>query len=83
MKNEPRRHGATEPRRLAGRCFCLLTGVLVLGAAGGLSASASEKSKDVSASPAGMAFRVAKVVALDDADTVINDAIVLVKEGEI
>jgi imidazolonepropionase-like amidohydrolase len=34
-------------------------------------------------SPAGLAFHVAKVVALDDADTVINDAVVLVKEGQI
>jgi len=33
--------------------------------------------------PAGLAFRVAKVVALDDTDTVINNAIVLVKGNRI
>jgi imidazolonepropionase-like amidohydrolase len=32
---------------------------------------------------AGMALRVAKIVAMDDADTVINDAVVLVRDGQI
>jgi len=35
------------------------------------------------AEAAGMAFHVAKVVAMDDADTVINDAVVLVRDGRI
>src|SRR5262245_42204381 len=30
-----------------------------------------------------MAFRVAKVVSMDDRDTVVNDALVLVKSGKI
>jgi len=33
--------------------------------------------------PEPLALRVAKVVALDDADTVINDAVVLVRDGRI
>jgi hypothetical protein len=37
---------------------------------------------DPSAAP-GLAFRVAKLVAMDDADTVINDAVVLVKGARI
>lgn len=35
------------------------------------------------AEPTGLAFRVAKLVAMDDADTVINDAVLLVQDGRI
>jgi imidazolonepropionase-like amidohydrolase len=52
----------------------------ILSATGGLPAVAAGES---AGAPVGLAFRVAKVVALDDADTVINDAVVLVRGGEI
>jgi len=48
-----------------------------------LPAGAGDGSGNADGSPAGLAFRVAKVVALDDADTVINHAVVLVKGGTI
>lgn len=83
MRNERRSDEAAKRRRLAVRRFGLRLSVLVLCASFGLSAGASEKEQDAGASPAGMAFRVAKVVALDDSDTVINDAVVLVSAGEI
>lgn len=35
------------------------------------------------AAPATLAFRVAKVVVLDDGDTIVDDAVVLVKDGKI
>ena len=52
-------------------------------AATSLSVSAADPTDAEIVAPAGLAFHVAKVVALDDADTVINDAVVLVKEGQI
>jgi len=48
-----------------------------LAAATGLAAEQTELTS------AGLAFRVAKVVALDDTDRVINDAVVLVKGNQI
>lgn len=38
---------------------------------------------EVADAPARLAFRVAKVVVMDDSDQVINDAVVLVREGKI
>ncbi len=52
-------------------------------AAGPPIAVADDPSTSEAVEPLGMAFRVAKVVALDDADTVINEAVVLVKNNTI
>ncbi|MBU0616521.1 MAG: amidohydrolase family protein [Planctomycetes bacterium] len=62
--------------------LCVPCVLSLLGATGGLPASAAGGSARPGA-PVGLAFRVAKVVALDDADTVINNAVVLVKGNEI
>jgi hypothetical protein len=59
--------------------FCKALRVTVL--AGGMIGYAADIA-DPPATP-GLAFRVAKVVAMDDADTVINDAVVLVKGDRI
>lgn len=50
------------------------------------SGDASQKTTPVvqpTADSTGLAFRVAKIVVMDDADHVVNDAIVLVKNGKI
>ena len=88
MSKKARRHGGTEARRgawgdlvVSGRhafvAVCLM--IVLAGAAAGQ----TEDSRSTDATPAGLAFRVAKLVAMDDADTVINDAVVLVKGSEI
>ncbi len=77
MRNRPRGHKATEPRGdvyYAGFCALVF--------AGGLFAHAADIT-DQSSSPPGLAFRAAKLVAMDDANTVINDAVVLVKGNRI
>ena len=79
MSEQARRHGGTEARRVLRIVLCAAT---MLGAAGGLSAKAADITEQSAAAP-GLAFRVAKVVAMDDANTVINDAVVLVKENRI
>ena len=80
---EARRHGGTKARREIGHGrLCAAVVLSLLGVTGGLPASAAGGSAKPGA-PVGLAFRVAKVVALDDADTVINNAIVLVKGNEI
>jgi len=84
MKKGPRDTGTKGPRnmplrrpRSAYRLVTMIPLALTLGATGGLPASAADEAR------AGLAFRVAKVVALDDADTVINDAVVLVQGNKI
>ena len=81
MSNRARRHEGTEARRGSvnlSRYHLVTTCILLIGL---VNAVAAEPQPD--ARPAGLAFRVAKVVALDDRNTVINDAIVLVKDGRI
>ena len=64
--------GATKQSRVAALCVACILGV----------AYADEPRND--AKPAGgMAFRVAKIVAMDDSNTVINDAVLLVKDKRI
>lgn len=82
-------------RRVSGfrRLHRALTPVVALVVAlfmGGLPAPAGEAAHKTAAKSAkqaanvrvGLALRVAKVVTMDDADTIINDAVVLVRDGK-
>lgn len=68
--NETRTRTVAALRRCAGLLGMMLVALAAPGVAG-------------DKQPPGLAFRVAKVVALDDNDTVINDAVVLVRDGKL
>ncbi len=72
MNRKARRHAGTEARSGL-LCALMHMGALVVCAADIVDQS----------TPPGLALRVAKVVAMDDANTVVNDAVVLVKGGRI
>ena len=79
MSRQARRHGVIDSRRCVvttalGRAVAVL---VMLAALGNWPARAADQTT------AGLAFRVGKVVAMDDQNTVVNDAVVLVKDGRI
>ena len=63
------------------RLLARRTGVasLVLIACGGTAVSAETKQT----ATAGIAFRVGKIITMDEANTVVNNAVVLVKDGRV
>lgn len=82
MISDWRRAGSASISRSRAAALRCIAGFALLSVAAGLPAFAQQPASDGGAADA-LAFRVAKVVAFDAADSVINDAVVLVRSGKI
>ncbi|RMF75020.1 MAG: hypothetical protein D6744_13935, partial [Planctomycetota bacterium] len=75
----------TQPRRrpTASRARLMLAQLIVAAVAGAAIAGDDPIYPRRAGQPAQLAFRVAKVLVMDDANTVINNAVVIVRDGKI